>query len=68
MMLPTDFSLTQDKAFKQYVKKYAESEEAFFQDFSKSFGKLLELGVPSSQWVTSQPWEMKTLEEQLPQS
>lgn len=32
MMLPTDISLTQDKAFKQYVKKYAENEEAFFQE------------------------------------
>jgi cytochrome c peroxidase len=31
--------------------------------FSASFAKLLELGVPKAQFA-SDPWEMKTLEEQ----
>lgn len=32
--------------------------------FSAAFSRLLELGVPTSQWVTSTPWEMQTLSEQ----
>ena len=32
--------------------------------FAKAFSKLIELGVPTSQWATPQPWEMKTLDEQ----
>jgi hypothetical protein len=32
--------------------------------FSAVFARLLELGVPSTQWVSSEPWELKTLSEQ----
>lgn len=45
MMLPTDMALL-DKDFKPYVEKYAKSQDAFFNDFSNAFSKLLELGVP----------------------
>jgi hypothetical protein len=38
-----------DKGFKPYAKKYAQDQEAFFNDFSKAFGKLIELGVPQEQ-------------------
>ncbi|KAF8514133.1 cytochrome c peroxidase [Gautieria morchelliformis] len=64
MMLPADYALVQDKSFKQWVKKYAQDESLFFQDFALAFHKLLELGVPASQWATPQAWELKTLDEQ----
>lgn len=46
MMLPTDISLIKDKEFRRYVELYAKDEKKFFEDFSKAFSKLLELGVP----------------------
>ncbi|KTW31276.1 uncharacterized protein T551_01348 [Pneumocystis jirovecii RU7] len=46
MMLPTDICLIKDKEFKKYVELYAKDEKKFFEDFSKAFSKLLELGVP----------------------
>lgn len=46
MMLPSDLYLIQDPKFREFVELYAKDEEQFFQDFSKAFGKLLELGVP----------------------
>jgi cytochrome c peroxidase len=64
MMLPTDYVLTQDKSFKKYAKAYAEDQDLFFKDFSAVVAKLFELGVPSQQWVTEQPWTMKRMEEQ----
>ncbi|THH05349.1 hypothetical protein EW145_g4863 [Phellinidium pouzarii] len=64
MMMPTDYALTTDKNFKKYVKAYAEDQDLFFKDFSKAFSKVLELGVPVTQWVTSEPWILKTTEEQ----
>lgn len=36
----------------------------FMSSFSAAFSRLLELGVPTSQWVTPTPWEMHTLSEQ----
>ncbi|KAG8864645.1 heme peroxidase [Tulasnella sp. 330] len=63
MMLPTDFALIQDKAFKPWVIKYAQDEGLFFRDFSNVFAKLMELGVPSAQWATSEPWIMKGSDE-----
>ena len=48
-MLPTDMALVADKSFRPYVEKYAESEEAFFKDFSNVILKLFELGVPFEQ-------------------
>lgn len=45
MMLPTDIVLIKDPSFKQYVDLYASDQSKFFQDFSKAFGTLLELGT-----------------------
>lgn len=53
-------ALTMDKEFKKWSKKYAESEEAFFGDFSKAFAKLLELGVPEKNFEGKQPLLLKT--------
>jgi cytochrome c peroxidase len=58
MMLPTDYVLIQDKNFKKFAKAYADDNELFFKDFSAAFAKLLELGVPPQQFVTSEPWVM----------
>jgi cytochrome c peroxidase len=64
MMLPTDYALTQDKVFKKWTQAYADDQDLFFRDFSKVVARLFELGVPATQWVTSEPWHMKTLDEQ----
>ncbi|KAG5190632.1 cytochrome C peroxidase [Tribonema minus] len=48
MMLPSDIVLLQDKEFKKWVDVYASSERKFFEDFSKAFSKLEELGTDSS--------------------
>ena len=45
MMLPTDYSLTQDDKFRPWVEKYAADQKLFFDDFAKVFAKLIELGV-----------------------
>ncbi|KAL1920412.1 uncharacterized protein VTP21DRAFT_789 [Calcarisporiella thermophila] len=45
MMLPTDMALKQDKEFRKWVEIYAKDQNRFFEDFSKAFSKLLELGV-----------------------
>jgi cytochrome c peroxidase len=64
MMLPTDYVLVQDKKFREWVYKYAKSQELFFNDFSKAFSTLLELGVPTAQFPTGEPWILKTTDEQ----
>ncbi|KAH9963898.1 heme peroxidase [Russula dissimulans] len=64
MMLPSDYSLVQDKAFKKYVQAYAADEKLFNEDFSKVIVKLFELGVPESQWVTPEPWTLLSSNEQ----
>ncbi|KAF8482576.1 heme peroxidase [Russula ochroleuca] len=64
MMLPADYSLVQDKSFKKYVQAYAADEALFFKDFSAVIVKLFELGVPDSQWVTSEPWILPSTNEQ----
>jgi cytochrome c peroxidase len=46
MMLPADIAFAKDKEFRKHVERYARDNEAFFKDFSESFVKLLELGVP----------------------
>nr|POE52049.1 cytochrome c peroxidase, mitochondrial [Quercus suber] len=46
MMLPTDMALIKDRTFKTWVKKYADDNDLFFQDFSNVLVKLFELGVP----------------------
>ena len=45
MMLPTDLALTKDKEFIKWVEFYARDKERFFEDFSKVFAKLVELGI-----------------------
>ncbi|EJD03072.1 cytochrome C peroxidase [Fomitiporia mediterranea MF3/22] len=67
MMLPTDYVLVQDKNFKKFAKAYADNQDIFFEDFSKAFAKLLELGVPESQWVAQEPWLLKNTDEQKSQ-
>lgn len=39
----------------------------FTASFSAAVAKLFELGVPSQQWATSDPWIMQTLDEQSEQ-
>ncbi|CAK5281260.1 unnamed protein product [Mycena citricolor] len=64
MMLPTDYVVISDKSFKKFAKAYADDNELFFKDFSAVVAKLFELGVPAEQWASSEPWTMKTLDEQ----
>ena len=45
MMLPTDIALTQDPKFRKWVELYARDKDRFFEDFSKVFAKLVELGI-----------------------
>jgi len=45
MMLPSDIALIEDKSMRHWVEVYAADETRFFDDFSKAFSKLLELGV-----------------------
>ncbi|KAF8070078.1 heme peroxidase [Lyophyllum atratum] len=64
MMLPADYVLVQDKGFKKYAKAYAEDSDLFFRDFANVVSRLFELGVPTAQFVTPEPWIMKNLDEQ----
>ncbi|KAJ7723543.1 heme peroxidase [Mycena metata] len=64
MMLPTDYVVVSDKGFKKFAQAYADDNELFFKDFSAVVAKLFELGVPTQQFVSSDPWTMKTLDEQ----
>ncbi|PWY80989.1 cytochrome c peroxidase mitochondrial precursor [Aspergillus eucalypticola CBS 122712] len=45
MMLPTDIALKTDPSFRQWVEKYAEDKDLFFDHFAKVFAKLVELGI-----------------------
>ncbi|XP_024032786.1 L-ascorbate peroxidase 3 isoform X2 [Morus notabilis] len=44
LKLPTDKSLVEDPDFRRYVERYAEDEDAFFEDYAASHKKLSELG------------------------
>lgn len=59
MMLPSDYALIQDKAFRQWVEKYAKDNDLFFNDFSKVIVKLFELGVPFKEGT--EQWTFKPL-------
>ena len=48
MMLPTDLCLIQDEKFLPFVKYYAQDQDAFFNDFSQAFSKLLSNGCPKA--------------------
>ena len=45
MMFPSDLVLLQDKKFLKWVKVYGKDGNKFFDDFSKAFNKLEELGT-----------------------
>lgn len=45
MMLPTDIALIRDGSFRKWVELYARDKERFYEDFSKGFAKLTELGI-----------------------
>lgn len=45
MMLPSDIALRDDAEFRKFVDIYAKDKQTFFDDFSKAYGKLLNLGV-----------------------
>lgn len=62
MMLPTDFSLTQDSKFKELVEKYANNQDVFFEDFKNAYVKLLENGIEFDK--LGKPMVFKTLDEQ----
>ncbi|KAF8828697.1 hypothetical protein HHX47_DHR3000049 [Lentinula edodes] len=59
----TDYVLVTDKIYKKYARAYADDEALFFKDFSAVCAKLFELGVPTEQWVTPEPWIMKNVDE-----
>lgn len=68
MMLTTDMALVKDKSFRKYAKQYADSEDKFFEDFSKVFAKLLENGVPAENfakaaWSQGKPFTLQTSHE-----
>ncbi|KAK1222048.1 heme peroxidase [Marasmius sp. AFHP31] len=63
MMLPTDYVMVTDKSFRKWAKAYADDNDLFFKDFSAAFARLLELGVPTQQFVTAEPWSMKNVDE-----
>lgn len=64
MMLTTDMCIIMDKSFRNWAKKYATDEKVFFDDFSKAFSKLIELGVPEENFKGKAPFTLKTLDEQ----
>lgn len=62
MMLPTDYALREDNVFLKYVKKYADDQDAFFEDFKNAYKKLIENGID---FPKSAPTIIfKTLDEQ----
>jgi len=48
MMLPTDVALLSDAPFKAHVERYAADSQAFFDEFSAAFAKLMANGVPEN--------------------
>ncbi|KAI0339924.1 cytochrome c peroxidase [Trametopsis cervina] len=64
MMLPTDYVLVTDKSFKKYAKAYAQDQDLFFKDFSAVVSRLFELGVPTQQFASPEPWLLPTIDEQ----
>ncbi|XP_042516002.1 LOW QUALITY PROTEIN: probable L-ascorbate peroxidase 6, chloroplastic/mitochondrial [Macadamia integrifolia] len=45
LVLPTDAVIFEDPTFKVYAEKYAEDQEAFFNDYAESHAKLSNLGA-----------------------
>jgi len=52
LVLPTDACIFEDEGFRPYAEKYAASQDAFFEDYSKAHLKLSELGV---KWENDHP-------------
>ncbi|KAL3829659.1 hypothetical protein ACJIZ3_018461 [Penstemon smallii] len=48
--LPSDKALLEDPIIRSLVEKYAEDEDAFFQDYVESHLKLSQLGTSEMQW------------------
>lgn len=46
MMLPIELDMWNDKSFRKYIQLYAKDQDKFYEDFTKAFKKLIELGVP----------------------
>lgn len=51
MMLPTDIILKEDRKFRKFVRKYARDQDAFYEDFAKTFDKLLTLGTKNLTYI-----------------
>ncbi|KAM0840813.1 hypothetical protein ACQ4PT_059412 [Festuca glaucescens] len=45
LVLPTDAAIFEDPSFKVYAEKYAEDQEAFFNDYAEAHAKLSNLGA-----------------------
>ncbi|KAI3672783.1 hypothetical protein L6452_38883 [Arctium lappa] len=45
LVLPTDAALFEDPSFKVFAEKYAEDEQAFFNDYAEAHAKLSNLGA-----------------------
>ncbi|KAG1331141.1 putative L-ascorbate peroxidase T, chloroplastic [Cocos nucifera] len=45
LVLPTDAVLFEDPSFKVYAEKYAEDQDAFFEDYAEAHAKLSNLGA-----------------------
>ena len=43
-MLPTDMALVDDPKFKEHVTRYANDQQAFFEDYTEAWTRLQELG------------------------
>lgn len=51
MMLPSDITLKEDRNFRKFVRKYARDQDAFFEDFARTFDKLLTLGTKNLTYI-----------------
>jgi len=57
VMLPSDMALIEDPDFRPWVERYAEDQQAFFDDFAMAYGKLMALGCPAECDPESEPPE-----------
>ncbi|CAN6325990.1 unnamed protein product, partial [Urochloa humidicola] len=52
LVLPTDAVLFEDAKFKVYAEKYAEDQDAFFEDYAAAHAKLSNLGAKFAKGIT----------------
>lgn len=50
-----DLALIEDPKFRPIVEEYADDKELFYEDFSRAFAKLIELGVDRTQPYEAAP-------------